>query len=358
MSFPDIGTVNPAHQLETTSNVKAHSLEIYSDYTFFSVDDYDYARQLRLRVKTPTSTNAFVDMGLEKNSGEYFYISKVQTSAGDPRNNFRIYQNGRILINRTNPGDRTERLQVGGDVKVTGNLNVTGTTTVSSDIATDSLYVPSFSEEKNYIVPEGMIVMWVGDVVDIPPGWELVSDVSGYYLRSNTNQTSVQTGGDASFTISKIGTHTHNLNATTGTPTNHEHNYVSGGYSNNTNMAHTHTAPTGNIDTNNVSHNHNYTEWGGSFGARSNYLNNVTTYAGKDFDSETENASGAHVHNVNFDFTNTGSHNHNLNINNNILTSTDSHSHAVTANGNDTSINVPLTPSYRQVRLIKKLPYV
>lgn len=358
MSFPDIGTVNPAHQLETTSNVKAHSLEIYSDYTFFSVDDYDYARQLRLRVKTPTSTNAFVDMGLEKNSGEYFYISKVQTSAGDPRNNFRIYQNGRILINRTNPGDRTERLQVGGDVKVTGNLNVTGTTTVSNNIDTDSLYVTSFSEEKNYIVPEGMIVMWVGDVVDIPPGWELVSDVSGYYLRSNTNQTSVQTGGDASFTISKIGTHTHNLNATTGTPTNHEHNYASGATTNNTNMPHTHTAPTGNINTDNINHDHDYTEWSGGKYYYSNYLNNVNTYSVFFSLRKTGYGTWAHVHNVNVDFTNTGSHNHNININNNILTSTGSHSHAVTDNGNDTSINVPLTPSYRQVRLIKKLPYV
>ena len=203
MSYPDIGTVNPAHQLETTSNVTAKSLEIYSDYTFFSSTEYDWARQLRLRVKTPggSPSNVFVDMGLEKDDGEYFYISKPLSTALDPKNNFRIYQNGRILINRTDD-TRSERLQVGGDVKVTGNLNVTGTTTVSGDVnITGDLHVTSFNQEKNYIVPEGMIVMWDGAVADIPPGWVLVTDVSGYYLRSNPTQTSVQTGGEASFTI-------------------------------------------------------------------------------------------------------------------------------------------------------------
>ena len=358
MTYPGIGTTNPAHQLETTSNVKAESLEIYSDYTFFSSDAYDWARQLRLRVNTPSSSNVFVDMGLEKDDGSYFYISNVLSTAADPKNIFRIYQNGRILINRTD-ATRSEKLQVGGDVKVTGNLNVTGTTTVSGDVnITGDLHVTSFSQEQNYIVPVGMIVMWVGSVATIPPGWALVTDVSGYYLRSDPNQTSVQTGGAASFTINEIASHTHSVAATDTTPSNHAHNHSIGNNTSFENIGHTHTTgSSGNTNTNEVSHNHNYNETTGGTRMRSDYLGNVNTYGGIENNSTSFAAAWNHKHNVycvGIDYS--GDHLHNINVTSNEVTS--SHEHTVITNGNVNTINVPLTPKYRQVRLIKKLPYL
>ena len=357
MSFPDIGTVNPAHQLETTSNVKAHSLEIYSDYTFFSSPQYDYARQLRFRVKTPTSTNAFVDMGIEKDGGSYFYMSKPLTSAGDPKNNFRIYSNGRVLINRTDD-TRTEKLQVGGDVKVTGNVTVNVTTTVSGNVTiTGNLDATSLGDnEKHYVIPVDMIVMWDGAVAAIPPGWALVPSVSGYYLKSNPNQTSVQTINNTSFTINNIPSHSHTTGDSTSSAHSHDRN-------NSTTKIFTHghyLTGRGTIGTHD--HSHSFLELG-------KWENNITdngepnvsvvvgdvqrnTYYRVDnhsheisYATDTSNESGAsHSHGASKSLSNTnGSHTHN-NL-----------SASVGTNAN--AINVPLTPIYREIRLIKKLAY-
>ena len=357
MSFPDIGTVNPAHQLETTSNITAESLEIYSDYTFFSSNQYDYARQLRFRVKTPTSTNAFVDMGLEKNSGAYFYISKPLTSAGDPRNNFRIYQDGKILINRTDD-TRTEKLQVGGDVRVTGNVTVNATTIVSGSASINgNLRTTSFSQENNYIVPEGMIVMWDGAVADIPPGWQLVSSGTGYYLRSNTNQTSVQTGNTDSFTISNVFSHNHTITNNTKTPaSNNSHVHASSNSSaGSANAKHIHGNFSGN--TNNTGHSHYSFDWGGG-GQRlgDDYIPGVTPKESAIGTFTSGGNSGSHNHTATSSLTDSGSHNHNVNLTFDTQNST--HEHTVVTSGNVTNITVPLTPAYREVRLIKKLPYV
>ena len=362
MTYPGIGTTNPAHQLETTSNVTAESLEIYSDYTFFGSAEYDWARQLRLRVNTPSSSNVFVDMGLEKDGGDYFYISKPLSAAVDPKNNFRIYQNGRILINRTD-ATRQELLQVGGDVRVTGNLNVTGTTTVRGDVdITGDLHVTSFNQEKNYIVPEGMIVMWDGAVADIPPGWVLVTDVSGYYLRSNPTQTSVQTGGEASFTINEIGVHAHSVVATATEPGNHAHNYVSGIQTvNASNFAHSHSVYNyNNSITINGSHTHNWTEYCGAVRYNSVYNNtNSPAYKGV-FNNEfsTEPASSNHSHTTTWNVLNKGAHVHTVDVNCDSYSG--NHEHGVSTVDNVNVVNsvlVNLTPSYRQIRLIKKLPY-
>lgn len=361
MSYPGIGTTNPVHQLETTSNVTAESLEIYSDYTFFGSPEYDWARQLRLRVNTPSSSNVFVDMGLEQSDGAYFYISKPLSAATDPKNNFRIYQNGRILINRTD-ATRQELLQVGGDVKVTGNLNVTGTTTVRGDVdITGDLHVTSFNQEKNYIVPEGMIVMWDGAVADIPPGWVLVTDVSGYYLRSNTTQTSVQAGGEASFTINEIASHQHNVSTTNATPSNHAHNYLSGDQTvNASNYTHSHGEYPYNYSiTINGSHTHNWTEYCGAVIRRGDYTNYSPGYSGiYNNQWSTESASSNHSHTATWNVLSRGAHGHSLDVNCGPYTG--NHEHGVSTVDNVNVVNsvlVNLTPSYRQIRLIKKLPY-
>jgi len=375
MPYPGIGTVNPAHQLETTSNVTAESLEIYSDYTFFSSSAYNWARQLRLRVKTPggSSSNVFVDMGLEKDNGAYFYISKPLSEAvnpKNPKNNFRIYENGRILINRTTARD--EKLQVGGSVRVTGNLNVTGTTTVSGDVnITGDLHVTSFSQEQNYIVPVGMIVMWDGEINAIPPGWALVTGVSGYYLRSNTTQTSVVTKVLSSFKITEMIPHTHNT--------------VQLNSKNSANTGHTHTIGTTGEQVSNVTHNHGFGTLG-EMGDSSHYHNysqlgpnNVLVSTGgnnmtnvlvgtaaqttmnsyfylNDFDyAIPEN----HTHNTSWSVNGTnatGSHNHNYKFNS-ITATNATHTHANLPNVGSNSITVNLTPSYRKIRLIKKLAY-
>lgn len=361
MSYPGIGTTNPAHQLETTSNVTAESLEIYSDYTFFSSSAYDWARQLRLRVKTPSSTNVFVDMGLEKDSGAYFYISKPLSTAADPKDNFRIYQDGRILINRTTARD--EKLQVGGDVKVTGNLNVTGTTTVSGDVdITGDLYVTSFNQEENYIVPEGMIVMWDGAVANIPPGWELVTDVSGYYLRSSTTQNSVETGGAETFTVNDIASHAHSIGTASRGSNNHTHKYLNSYVTERINVPHGHSIPTETVTTNSVNHSHSYTDYTGKESYRSDYINNSNNYGGEIFIRNTtgyESTNGyysSHDHLMNHNIGISGTHDHNMTVQ--IDNTVSSHVHTVAANGSVNTINSPLTPAYRQVILIKKLPYL
>ena len=362
MTYPGIGTTNPAHQLETTSNVTAESLEIYSDYTFFGSSEYDWARQLRLRVNTPSSSKVFVDMGLEQSDGTYFYISKPLSAAVDPKNNFRIYQNGRILINRTD-STRSERLQVGGDVKVTGNLNVTGTTTVRGDVdITGDLHVTSFNQEKNYIVPVGMIVMWDGAVADIPPGWVLVTDVSGYYLRSNTTQTSVQSGGEASFTINEIASHQHNVSATNTTSADHTHNYLSGDQTvNPSNSRHSHGENPYNYSTTiNGSHTHNWTEYCGAVIRRSWYTNNSRGYSGiYNNQWSTESASSNHRHTATWNVLSKGAHGHLLDVNCGSYTGNHEHDVSTVADNVNVvnSVLVNLTPSYRQIRLIKKLPY-
>jgi len=359
MTYPGIGTTNPIHQLETTSNVTAESLEIYSDYTFFSSSDYDWARQLRLRVNTPapTSSNVFVDMGLEKDDGAYFYISKPLSGAADPKNNFRIYQNGRILINRTDES-RSERLQIGGDVKVTGNLNVTGTTAVYGDVdITGDLHVTSFNQEKNYIVPVGMIVMWDGAVADIPPGWELVTGVSGYYLKSDPNQTSVQTGGSSSFTINKIPNHIHNETTLQISTNSHDHNSGATTLSGNQDY---HKHNVASISLPEREHKHNYyfpmsgnqtAKDGGSYYVNVVSANTTLETTGNAYDNHTHtvlytpttNISDEHTHSHNFNSTGlfTGFHNHNS-LNNTGIN----------------QININLTPQYRQIILIKKLAYL
>jgi hypothetical protein len=353
MTYPGIGTTNPAHQLETTSNVTAESLEIYSDYTFFGSAEYDWARQLRLRVNTPSSSNVFVDMGLEKDGGDYFYISKPLSAAVDPKNNFRIYQNGRILINRTD-ASRTERLQVEGDVKVTGNLNVTGTTTVRGDVGiTGDLHVTSFNQEKNYIVPEGMIVMWDGAVADIPPGWALVTGVSGYYLRSDPTQTSVQTGGETSNVINSIGAHTHNLTSPTPASGNHNHN-LNFGNMNNSGRDHGHAKSFNAWTPATESHTHEYEDIGATIYKGST---NTVTGAPQSYDqyNNTLNLTGAHTHTIYFNVGTSGSHTHNYeNFFSSVKEKT--HTHGLGNTGGN-AITVDLTPTYRQIRLIKKLPY-
>ena len=356
MSYPDIGTVNPAHQLETTSNVTAKSLEIYSDYTFFGSAEYDWARQLRLRVNTPSSSNVFVDMGLEKDGGDYFYISKPLSAAVDPKNNFRIYQNGRILINRTDD-TRSERLQVGGDVKVTGNLNVTGTTTVSGDVnITGDLHVTSFDQEQNYIVPEGMIVMWDGAVAAIPPGWALVTVGSGYYLRSNTTQTSVQTYQDASFIINTIGAHAHNVSNASGATNNHGHN-VNKTNSSNTSTNHAHNSKTNNnaYNSGSVSHNHNHYQDCGKVKYNDDYINSSTTKGSHDINADSADTSWSHNHSASTSVSSSGIHGHN--VSRNISSGNYNHIHNLNNAGSVNNITVNLTPPYREIRLIKKLPY-
>jgi hypothetical protein len=368
MSYPGIGTTNPAHQLETTSNVTAESLEIYSDYTFFGSAEYDWARQLRLRVNTPSSSNVFVDMGLEQSDGTYFYISKPLSAAVDPKNNFRIYQNGRILINRTD-ASRTERLQVEGDVKVTGNLNVTGTTTVRGDVdITGDLHVTSFNQEKNYIVPVGMIVMWDGAVADIPPGWALVTGVSGYYLRSNPTQTSVQTGDTSSFDITGMPDHTHTTGALTSS--NHNHNVNNFGNANNLGN-HNHTGLSATAMPLHT-HDHGFSELGANSGNVNKYSfgNGSVEVVANDIGWATDNYiviqndsynanPDTHSHNVSYannNSSNSGDHTHSFDAGN-LGTTNSEHVHNALDNSGVNAINVSLTPTYRQIRLIKKLPY-
>ena len=372
MTYPGIGTTNPVHQLETTSNVTAESLEIYSDYTFFSSPEYDWARQLRLRVNTPSpsSSNVFVDMGLEKDDGTYFYISKPLSTGTDPKNNFRIYQNGKILINRTNATTRSERLQVeGSNVRVTGNVNVSGTTKVLGNVDINGdLHVTSFNQEKNYIVPEGMIVMWDGAVADIPNGWALVEGVSGYYLRSNPTQTSVQTWDTSSFDIRGMPNHVHNTN--TLTSSTHSHNVNNLGDDTGLN-SHNHTGV--NADGfSHVTHVHNITEAGANTSSiRTEPYNNTNNAVYSDKSESSVNHyvdpftgtgynAGPDTHKHNVDYTggssDSGDHTHSFNAGN-LGTEVSEHVHNELSSSGVPDINVPLTPTYRQIRLIKKLPY-
>lgn len=368
MSYPDIGTENPVHQLETTSNVTAESLEIYSDYTFFSSSDYDWARQLRLRVNTPSLSNVFVDMGLEKDDGTYFYISKPLSTATDPKNNFRIYENGKVLINRTD-ATRSERLQVDGDVRVTGNLNVTGTTIVPGNVGiTGDLYVTSFNQEKNYIVPVGMIVMWDGAVDDIPTGWELVTDVSGYYLKSDPNQTSVQTSNISSFDIRGMPDHGHNTLALTA-PNNQNHSH--GKNSTNTSSLgnHSHTGTNAN-NMGNSAHSHSFTELGKwSNNIKDNGVPNVSVVV-SDVNRSTVNiryiglvplyaTEDNHSHGMGWvgnTTTEAGGHTHPFSTG--IDNTSATHTHTPLSSSGVSTITVNLTPAYREIRLIKKLPYL
>jgi hypothetical protein len=360
MSFPGIGTTNPAHQLETTSNVTAESLEIYSDYTFLGSSQYNWARQLRLRVNTPgpSSSNVFVDMGLEKDDGTYFYISKPLSTGTNPKNNFRIYQDGRILINRAN-ASRTDRLQVTGDVKVTGNLNVTGTTTVSGDVdITGNLHVTSFNQEQNYIVPVGMIVMWDGAVADIPPGWELVTDVSGYYLRSDPTQTIVQSGGETSNVINNIGAHTHTTTGSPATGESHNHNIYGLGNHGSNNTGHSHSRQgTTDTYTANRTHHHNWNHGYSGANTRNSAGNDHVVQGSNIKYTSTDTVYPGHTHGISYSVNSSGNHSHTINKSN-FATQTETHSHNnLNSEGNVSSITINLTPSYREIRLIKKLVY-
>jgi len=365
MSFPDVG--NPLHALESTSNVLISFMDsgtkipfqIYSDYTNYATSVYEYSRQLRFRVNTPANSNVFVDMGLDYSAGDYFYISNPFTSLSDPRNNLRINSDGKIFINYSTSPVREEILQINGDLRTSGNINPTITTYENTTNATvTNLTVTSLSCQSNIVPPVGIIVMWDGNIADIPVGWVLVDPGAGYYLRSNTNQTAVSTKNQDPFTINEAYSHTHILTQNAKiSSTTHNHNMNALGTG-----TYDHQHNVNNVNTGNHSHRHGgWTDRG---------VNNITINSGSHNKNQlqgnavrnTSTVAENHIHNVNYTHNASTGANHT-----HAIAKTDpgnassSHSHTINTStpGGDSvaSITVNLTPSYRQIRLIKKLAY-
>lgn len=365
MSFPDVG--NPLHALESTSNVLISFMDsgtkipfqIYSDYTNYATTDYEYSRQLRFRVNTPENSNVFVDMGLDYSAGDYFYISNLSTSLSDPRNNLRINSDGKIFINYSTSPARDEILQINGDLRASGNVNPTITTYDNTTNATvTNLTVTSLSCESNIVPPEGIIVMWDGDVGDIPVGWELVDPGSGYYLRSNVNQTVVSSDNTSSFTINEAYSHTHTLaqNAKT-SPTTHNHNMNALGTGT---YAHAHN--TNNVNTSSHGHGHGgFTDRGVNNTGLSSAAHDKNQLRGNTT-RNTSTVAENHTHTITYTHNASTNANHTHAIGKtNPSAANSSHSHTINTStpGGDSvaSITVNLTPAYREIRLIKKLAY-
>ena len=366
MSFPDVGS--PLHALESTYNVLISFLDsgtkipfqIYSDYTNYTTSAYEYSRQMRFRVKTPSNTNVFVDMGLDYSAGNYFYISKPSTSLSDPRNKLRINSDGKIFINYSSTPTREEKLQINGDLRTSSNINPTTPYNTTTNASVTNLRVTSLSCASNIVPPVGIIVMWDGTVANIPPGWELVDPGSGYYLRSSINQTSVTNNDTTSFTINAAFSHTHSLTGDVQTSTaTHTHNMSGFGLGN---YAHSHN--TNNVNTSNHEHNHgSFSDRGTSDTFLLSGVHDKNQLTG-DTTRNTSTVAENHTHTITYTQSNAGENGHHRHN----ITKVDpavgnsSHTHAINTSLPDddqrvNSIIVNLTPTYRQLRLIKKLAY-
>jgi hypothetical protein len=106
-------------------------------------------------------------------------------------------------------------------------------------------------------------------------------------------------------------------------------------------------------DVGNSSHNHEYYDRGVTV-----YKSIESYYTGKPRSGNTDQGTteaGDHAHVVAFDMGYAGDHTHTYD-NFNLTTKTTTHTHTL-GNTGGTAITVNLTPTYREIRLIKKLPY-
>jgi alpha-tubulin suppressor-like RCC1 family protein len=190
MSYVDIGTSNPNHELEVNgqifiSNVEQGSatnlvpFEIYSDYT--GKQTLTDSRQLRLRVTPSSTTDIYhADMGMDNVNGNVFFISNpvTGTTSGD-RDVFNIKDDGNVYISHLDVNSLTVVDFTFTSVTL-GELSVTGTITASNIVGGSPL---TLSSDSNVQVNTELILnndLQVGGTITVGDGRTVtIKEISG-----------------------------------------------------------------------------------------------------------------------------------------------------------------------------------